>query len=224
MATFSSYKNILVNFAFFCFTKLVLYVPQGWFLKANKMCHFSWSFKKINRQWLTYCYENFRWTWRKTRLEIGASLSATSGWESELVLWHKDSVYTSALLYMDSHLSEKLKHVQTLNVYLLRAQSGKLESAQQAANLHFEAVERKKSSLSRSWSLCVVPFVMTDGWRHSALRDWWQIQTCWLYPSERSLPRICIPKGPPWDVHMMPQVQSQLSCQSCTASSSIITC
>lgn len=83
--------------------------------------------------------------------------------ESELVLWHEDSMYTSALLYVDSRLSEKLKHVQTLNVYLLRAQSGKLESAQQAANLYFEALERKKSSLSRLWSLCVMPFVVTDG-------------------------------------------------------------
>lgn len=172
-----------MNFAFFfCFIKFVLYAPQDWFLKANRMCHFSLEFKKINRQ-LTYCYENFRGTWRKITLEIGASVSATSGWESELILWHKNSMYTSALLYVDSCLSGKLKHVQTLNVYLLRAQSGKLESAQQAGNLCFEALERKKSSLSRLWSLCVVPLVMTDGWRHSVLRALWQIQMCWLYPS-----------------------------------------
>lgn len=77
-------------------------------------------------------------------------------------LAYRVAVYFSTLC-MGSCLSEEFKHVQTLGVYLLRAQTGKLESAQQAGNLCFEALERGKPPLPRLGSPCAVPLVLTDG-------------------------------------------------------------
>lgn len=59
MAAFSSYKNILMSFDLFALLNL-FYVPQGGFLKTNRICNFSWAFKKVNRHWLSDCYGNFR--------------------------------------------------------------------------------------------------------------------------------------------------------------------
>lgn len=117
----------------------------------------------------------------------GASVSATSRWETELVLWHKKNL--CALQHFSTWISacQRGYNICKHNVYLLRAQSEKAESAHQAGNIHFAALKWKKPSLSGLLSPCVVPLVMADGWSHGALRgaqiSQWQTQACWFYPS-----------------------------------------
>lgn len=145
----------------------------------NRMHHFSWEWKKKKkRQSLTYCYENFRWTWKKTRLVTGLSVSLTSVLESELVLWHKNSVYTSALLYMDSDRSEKLKCVDTEHL-LIKSSVCKTRINPAGWKSPLWGSQEQNPSLSRLWRPCVVPLVMTGGWTLNA-----QLGPCWTLPTQ----------------------------------------
>lgn len=144
----------------------------------------------------------------------GLSVSLTSVWESELVLWHKNSMYTSALLYMDSDRSEKLKRVDTERL-LIKSSVWKtrINPAGWKSPL-WGSQEANPISLQVMETVC------------GASCDDWRMNTeCTAWPLLNSAhPGSAFPKPLSGLLYVMPPVQPQLSLWSCTASSSIIRC